>query len=160
MAHFGSALWPKEFGPVAYLNSEGVSSVTGIAASDTTLSSTVGVDYISYTVPTAQTGMYRISSHLYNHADDLSGGTHLCTVQITYNDGAARTVVDLGAVGGGGQDTITNIDFSTADVHLAQRGVIQANAGTAITVAVEHILNSTVPTAGTHDIQFSIEKIS
>ena len=161
MGAFGSGLWPQEYGAVKYLNSIDNSSVTGIAASDTTVTSTEGVDQLTYTVPAGHGGLYELTSVIVNGADSTSGGTHVVTAAVTYNDGTAQGLVDLGALdGGGAAGAPAGIDFSTANIKASACGRIYAAAGTDIVMALEHILNSTVPTAGTHTLLFSIERLA
>ena len=161
MAHFGSQRWPSEYGVVASLTNEAASPITGIAGSDTTLTSTEGVDQLTYSVPTGETALYRVTCHILNGIDSASGGTQLVTPQLVYNDGAAVALIDLEAIlGGGGGGAAAAIDLSTAETTGTWRGVIKAAAGTDIVVAIEHILNSTVATAGTYEIRMSIEKLT
>ena len=161
MGAFGSGYWPQEYGAVKYLNTPANSSITGIAASDTTLTSTEGVDLLTYTVPPGHSGLYRLTSNIVNGADSASGGTHLVTCQITYNDGTAQTAIDLGALlGGGNLAAPVALEFSTANLVAPAQGVIYATEGTDITMFLQHILNSTVPTAGTHHLTFCIERIA
>ena len=164
MPAFGSRLWPTDYGAVAYLNTPANSSVTGIAGSATTLtnaSGTEGVDFLTYTVPTGQSGFYRLSSNIVNGADSDSGGTHLVTCQITYNDGTAQAAIDLGALlGGGNLAAPVALEFSTANLVAPAQGVIYATEATDIVMFLQHILSSTVPTAGTHHLTFCIEHIA
>ena len=156
MPHFASRFWPKDFGPVASLSVTGVTNVYG-SGDDTTVGSTEGTDLLTYSV--LDSGMYRITGQIHNLLDSVPGTTHFATLQITYNNGSAVTVQDLGAIKGGGINTQAGVNMETDDNQGGQTGFVYAVAGTDITCAVQHVVTGTVPTLGTHNIDMCIEKI-
>ena len=157
MAHFGSALWPPRFGTVKSLSA--VAAATAYPASATTLGTTEGTDLLTYTVPAGHTGLYMLLSAIHVNVASDAGTSQTIVAQVTYNNGVAVAVSDIGEVTAGGSATVTPVSTLTIDFKIGQSGIIRAEAGTDIAIKVAVVSGGTVATVGEFDINFAIVRV-
>lgn len=168
MGHFGSADWPSRFGVVARLN-KSVDPVSFGASGASPYSGAVeGTDLLTYTVPSARSGVHETGTGLYLliagfHVQTASDSSTTQTVEcnVTYNNGVAVTARSLGEVLAGGMtgSTFAPLSVKTIDFHSSQFGFIRAEAGTDITMSVEAATGGLIAAVGAIDVDFTIIRI-
>ena len=152
--------WPENFGTVSKLSSAISAVLFGAVGASPVTGSTEGTDLHTYTVPTGETGLYMVSTHLHTNVLSDAGTTQVVAAQVAYNDGAAVSAALVGANDGGGDATVTTADTTTVDTHAQQMGVIRAEAGTDIAVSTLATNGGTVATVGSIEFDVAIVRLA
>lgn len=147
MSEFGSIYWPKQYGPVASLSTDGASMLASTAST-----STEGTDKLTFT--TLEKGLYRVSTSIRIRSASTAGTSHVVAAQVAYTRGAAVSAADINNLAA----AVTDADAKTLNNTLHQSQVISADAATTITITVLHTITGTG--TGTYDLIFVIEKLS